>query len=725
MRCVNRCAGGMVALLVSFGGVRAGLAQIQLTYEERYVSVDYNLLDSNGGFSDSAFEGSVGAGEPFDQTVSLSNFQELTSADLQAHQSSTISSNQIHVTSDAYIDLFTDEEGAESYGCALSRTYIEFSLAQDTPFLLRTVADGSVYGSLHSDDYSFEEYVDFSNEIEGTLPAGNYVLDMGFDLCLYISGFSTWNEMVSHEVQLTLGAETCAQEVYLPSFGGPQPVWLVGNAQITPGSVLRLTEDAEGQRGSLWFAEKLQAAAGFDTTFQFRITSADAPADGFAFVIQNEGFTALGGGGSDMGYSGITRSVAIEFDPFIFTGELAGPHISVQTRGVDPNSSEDTASLGSAVIPGTITDGQVHECRIVYRSHLLQIFLDGPTNQVLALPIDLENINGESILSPNGCAIMGFTAATGGAHAQHDILSWRYGLHCTPSFAYEDFSNVHLFTLNGAAAVSGSNTLLLTPDEPDRIGSAWNSSLAYIGGGFQTIFSFRISNNGVPADGMAFVIQTEGLNAIGGGGHALGYGDNSFGPTPGITRSLAVEFDTFGGPDISIQTNGVGENSSDPPANLATYVPGTTFADDEIHTARITYQPGTMEVHLDGDLVLSTAVDLTSINGQSILTNSGCAFLGFTAATGGFNSSHEILDWSVGPYCGGSPKPGDYDFDCDVDIDDVMLFANCTSGPSVDYEPSCDDRDLDFDGDVDQGDFAVLQRCHSGANVPSDANCAN
>lgn len=38
--------------------------------------------------------------------------------------------------------------------------------------------------------------------------------------------------------------------------------------------------------------------------------------DGFAFVIQGEGPTAVGRSGNELGYGGITDSVAIEFDMY-------------------------------------------------------------------------------------------------------------------------------------------------------------------------------------------------------------------------------------------------------------------------------------------------------------------------------------------------------------------------------------------------------------------------
>ena len=99
---------------------------------------------------------------------------------------------------------------------------------------------------------------------------------------------------------------------------------------------------------------------GFDTTFKFRVanpslrcdTMDDAftkcrsrGADGFAFVLQNDARQALGGAGAELGYGGITNSLAVEFDTY-FNPELLEPyenHVSVHTRGFrHPNSANQT-----------------------------------------------------------------------------------------------------------------------------------------------------------------------------------------------------------------------------------------------------------------------------------------------------------------------------------------------------------------------------------------------
>ena len=60
------------------------------------------------------------------------------------------------------------------------------------------------------------------------------------------------------------------------------------------------------------------------------------------------------------------------------------------------------------------------------------------------------------------------------------------------------------------------------------------------------------------------------------------------------------------------------------------------------------------------------------------------------------------------------PGPADFDEDCDVDLDDYVIFANCLTGAGGGVPFDCEQPDLDEDLDVDLNDFAALQEAFTG-----------
>jgi hypothetical protein len=184
---------------------------------------------------------------------------------------------------------------------------------------------------------------------------------------------------------------------------------------------LQLTPVATWQVGAAWYAISQQIVDGFDTRFDFQLVSAET--DGFAFVIQNDKATAIGSNGEKIGYAGISKSLAVEFDIWD-NGTNDGPavpHVSVQTKGTEANDWQKSASLG-AVTVGNIRDGAVHTARVRYVAGRLEVFLDDLTTPKLVVAIDPVSLIGAS----NGRAWIGFTAASGGRNGSFEIRSWSF-----------------------------------------------------------------------------------------------------------------------------------------------------------------------------------------------------------------------------------------------------------------------------------------------------------
>ena len=214
---------------------------------------------------------------------------------------------------------------------------------------------------------------------------------------------------------------------------------------------------------------------------------------------------------------------------------------------------------------------------------------------------------------------------------------------------FPDFSSLTGLTTNGSAGQNGS-ALRLTSAGNDQGGSAWFTVQQPVKNGFSTTFQFQLGGStstlcGTPChgDGMAFVIQTAVVDAIGPKGCGIGFGGGICTPGDGIPNSLAVEFDTYnnGASDlnsanhVAIQNCGMGANSVDlrttdagiPGCNLANNASLlVTLADNHSHTVTITYVPppsgsgpGKLDVILDNaDLFPNgVAFDLTTIGGLS------------------------------------------------------------------------------------------------------------
>ena len=192
-------------------------------------------------------------------------------------------------------------------------------------------------------------------------------------------------------------------------------------------------------------------------------------------------------------------------------------------------------------------------------------------------------------------AFVGFTAATGDAYENHDIVSWSFN---GTAIDYPDFSSTAGLNLVGDAAQFGT-VLRLTPAAAQKHGAAWFTTPQEVGNGFVTTFQFRLTGGNV-ADGFAFVIQKspDGDNALGGFGSDLGYA--------GIPDSVAVEFrphkhfpNEFPVPYVSVQTRGALPNSSDVTFSLG-HVSFPSMADGAVHSVNIISSPGITQIFLDG-----------------------------------------------------------------------------------------------------------------------------
>jgi len=237
------------------------------------------------------------------------------------------------------------------------------------------------------------------------------------------------------------------------------------------GPVLSLTGSAPFLSGSAYYSRKMNVREGFETEFTFEISNPSLVcrnmddiathcrsrgADGFAFVVQNDGALAVGKDGSSLGFEGIQNAMVVEFDTFS-NHEKMDPyenHVAVFASGKRAHvSSDHRFELASTNRVPDLTDGPiVARIRYIFNDPMVSIRENHfrTTLQTTNFIHDQENpwnhgtgtlqvlINGQVILSTllnldqiidldSGRAFVGFSAATGSSFFQaHQIRSWTF-----------------------------------------------------------------------------------------------------------------------------------------------------------------------------------------------------------------------------------------------------------------------------------------------------------
>jgi Legume lectin domain len=235
---------------------------------------------------------------------------------------------------------------------------------------------------------------------------------------------------------LSRAADAGTRETY-PNFTDTKGLTLSGNAEATKttdGTVLRLTPASSTDDGS-FFASQTIDTSKFSTAFVFRISDPGGLADpnghvggdGITFAIQPIS-ASLGGTGNGLGIGGVTPSVAVEFDTWDDTCadypsvcDPSSNHIGVDINGV-------VHSVKTANVTPAMDNGDKWYGWIDYDGTTLEVRVGEsdvrPEAPNLSYAIDIPMILG--VTKPLAKAYVGFTASTGFAIQNQDILSWTY-----------------------------------------------------------------------------------------------------------------------------------------------------------------------------------------------------------------------------------------------------------------------------------------------------------
>ncbi len=207
---------------------------------------------------------------------------------------------------------------------------------------------------------------------------------------------------------------------------------------------------------------------------------------------------------------------------------------------------------------------------------------------------------------------------------------------------------------NGSAQSLGGECYLMTPEQYYQAGSVWYSDQIDLTQPFDIYFwAFFGWNNDLEytgpdssydyktgADGICFVLQKYGTNALGSPGLDIGYSNQT---TGAFIPSFIVEFDTWWNYNyndwnedhIAIQKNGKADHTL-----AANYIAGCVQAsatdfnieDSTIHLARVTWNPATDSLKVYFDCVFRIGIQYDIIN--NVFNGDPVVWWGFTAGTG-------------------------------------------------------------------------------------------
>ncbi len=194
-----------------------------------------------------------------------------------------------------------------------------------------------------------------------------------------------------------------------------------------------------------------------------------------------------------------------------------------------------------------------------------------------------------------------------------------------------------VYYLNGNALNTGEDCYQLTTNSGFQVGSVWYADQVDLSQSLDLQFVLNLGDSDQGADGICFVLQTVGVDALGDAGGGLGFLGEDFLP------SFAIEFDTYQngnygdpfGDHIAMVSNGNVDHTAG--TAIAGPVQADAFSadieDGEDHQGRVTWDPveQVVRVYFDCELRLEGFIDLV----DDIFQGQNQVFFGFTAGTGG------------------------------------------------------------------------------------------
>ncbi|GAA2695637.1 MULTISPECIES: L-type lectin-domain containing protein [Actinoplanes] len=182
--------------------------------------------------------------------------------------------------------------------------------------------------------------------------------------------------------------------------------------------VIQLTTGGYKQIGSAWSTGRVDLTKSFETSFKVFLHHNRPGADGIAFLAQGHGPRALGGWGGGLGYRGLRKSVAIEFDTYQNTPDPDSNSLAVVLGG-DPDKH---TKIAKSSIP---LYGKPFLTRITYDAAAanLRVYVRGTyrlAKEKLMLDQDVDLARWTGVRD----GWVGFTGATGDLKSHQDVYDW-------------------------------------------------------------------------------------------------------------------------------------------------------------------------------------------------------------------------------------------------------------------------------------------------------------
>jgi len=192
------------------------------------------------------------------------------------------------------------------------------------------------------------------------------------------------------------------------------------NEMTASDGALHLTTGLNDDRGSTFTKKrKVDPTKTFHTHFVYPAPNCSTPAgEGMTFTVQNDadGASALGNYGSFLGYSGISPSIAVEYD--ISGGEndpTNNPHIGILENGDTTNHLDYADQTVSGIGAEVWVDYSAKKHQV--KAYWSEIGSGKPATPSVATKVNLAQLLG-------GPSFAGFTGATGGYYCEQDISEW-------------------------------------------------------------------------------------------------------------------------------------------------------------------------------------------------------------------------------------------------------------------------------------------------------------